>query len=98
MGLILDIDVARAHLELDADFSAAKLGPYIDAAEQALADFLGRPLLGPGGWPSEDAVPANVLHAVKLILTDLFDDRNTPIQDMTSIANLCGRYIVTSFA
>ncbi len=95
---IITAAAARDHLELDESTTDAKLAPLIAAAEQALADHLGRPLIGEGGWADAESVPANVVHAIKLILADLFDDRNTPVQDMTSVVNLCGRYVVTSFA
>ncbi|WP_294302167.1 head-tail connector protein [uncultured Sphingomonas sp.] len=94
---IITAAAARDHLNLGSGSTDQQLAPLIAAAEQALADFLGRPLSG-GKWPDGDEVPANVVHAAKLILADVFDDRNTPVQDMISVRHLCGRYIITSFA
>lgn len=98
MGIIITAAAARDHLNVGDESTDDQLAPMIAAAEQVLADFLGRPLVGEGGWEDAESVPANVVHAAKLILADLFDNRNTPIEDMTAVRNLCGRYIVTSFA
>lgn len=98
---LITIAAARDHLELGDDVAEARLAPLIAAAEQALADFLGRPqLVGPdaGSWTTAEAVPANVVHAAKLILAELWDNRGTPVEDMVPVRNLCGRYVLQSFA
>lgn len=97
MGDIITIAAARDHLRVGSETTDAQLEPLIAAAEQALSDWLGRPLIDPLGWVDATAVPANVVHAAKLILSDLFDNRATPIADMTSVKNLAGRYLVVSF-
>ena len=98
MGIIITTVAARAHLGVGDETDDGQLEDLNDAAEASLADFLGRPLIGEDGWDSPSSVPANVVHAAKLVLTDLFEQRCTPLQDMTSVRNLCGRHIRQSFA
>lgn len=94
---VLTLDAARAQLRVGDEIDDVDLQELVDAAEQAVADFLGRPLIDPTlGWADAATVPANVRHAIKVALTALYDDREAPIADMTSIRNLAGRYVVNS--
>jgi hypothetical protein len=97
MSDILATAAAREHLRLGDEVTDAELDPYILAAESVVADFLGRPLIGAGGWTSLEDLPANVVHAVKLVLTDLYDNRAAPLTDQVPLRALVGRYVLVSF-
>lgn len=92
-GAVLTLAAARAHLRVSA---AVPLADLIATAEQAVADEMGRPLIGADGWADAAQVPANVKHAVKLVLTDLYDNRATPLADLAGVRVLIGRYIKPS--
>lgn len=93
MSTIITTEAAREHLRLGDDVTEGELDALIAAAEAAIGDFLGRPLIDPVlGWATAAAVPANVVHAIKLALAGLYDDREAALGDMTAIRNLCGRY------
>lgn len=97
MGQILTIDAARAHLRVGAAVTNDMLDPLIAAAETAIEDEMGRPLIDAvDGWPDAASVPANVVHAAKLVLTDLYDNRNTPLGDLTGVRSLLQRWIKVS--
>ena len=95
---ILSLADAKAHLRVDGEDDAS-ITQMISAAVAAVEDFLGRPLIDDDlGWPSAAEVPANIVHAVKVVLTSFYDDRATPIADMATVRNLVGRYVVVSLA
>lgn len=96
-GLVVTLAAARAHLKAGDELADVDLAPVLAAAEQAVADEMGRPLIGEGGWATAADVPANVVHAVKLVLTDLFENRLTPLSDITGVRRLIGRYIAIAF-
>ncbi len=92
-GTVLTLAAAREHLRV-GPADDAQVIPLIPAAEGALANHLGREqLVGGDGWPDAAAVPPNVVHAVKLVLTDLFDNRDTPLSDLTGVRHLVERFI-----
>lgn len=98
MTLVLTIPAARQHLRVGSEISDDALTDYIAAAEALLSDFLERPLVDELlGWPTPEEVPANVVHGIKLVLTDLYDNRATPLEDMTALRALCGRHMAVSF-
>lgn len=98
MSDIVSLLAARAHLRVGTEVDDAELDALIATAEQAIADFLGRPLVDPVlGWATAAAIPANVVHAVKLALSHLYDDREEPLAEMKAIRNLAGRYCVLGF-
>lgn len=96
-GLVLTLAAARGHLRIGDEVADADLAPIVAAAEQAVADEMGRPLIDATGWTDASAVPANVVHAIKLVLTDLFDNRATPLADITGVRTLIGRYVRIEF-
>ena len=96
-GIVLTIAAARDHLRVrPAELSDAALTPLIATAEALVGDFLARPLVGAGGWNAAGDVPANVVHAVKIVLTDLYENRERPLEDIGFLRNLIGRYVVVS--
>ncbi|AOH85730.1 hypothetical protein AWL63_19060 [Sphingomonas panacis] len=97
MSDLIPLPVAREHLRIGDEVSDTTLDGLIAASEQGLANHLGRDaLIGAAGWPSADAVPANVVHAVKLVLTSLYDNRDTPLEDIAGVRFLVEYYIVVS--
>ena len=97
MSDILSPAAARDHLRVGEEVSDESLSGLIDTAEAAVSDFLGRPLIGAvNGWADAAAVPANVVHAIKLVVTDLFENRLSPLDDMASVRSLIGRYVIVS--
>jgi len=97
MTSVLTPDAARTHLRVGGEVSDQDLAELIAAAEAALADHLGRPLICQiRGWPSADEVPAGVRHAIKLILTDLYENRCTPLGDMAGVRVLTERHMKLS--
>lgn len=97
MTTVLTPDAARSHLRVGGEVSDQDLTDLIAAAEAALADHLGRPLVCMvQGWPSPEDVPAGVRHAIKLILTDLYENRCTPLADMTGVRTLTERHMKLS--
>ena len=86
-GLVVTLAAARAHLKAGDELADVDLAPV----------EMGRPLIGEGGWATAADVPANVVHAVKLVLTDLFENRLTPLSDITGVRRLIGRYIAIAF-
>lgn len=97
-GVLLTLVAARDHLRVGPEDDSQVI-PLISAAEGAIADHLGRAhLIGPEGWTDAQAVPANVVHAIKLVLTDLFDNRETPLSDITGVRYLTERHMRIDFA
>ncbi|MCI4653121.1 head-tail connector protein [Sphingomonas aquatilis] len=94
--VILTTQQARDHLRASPADDPV-IAELIPAAIASLEDHLGRPLLdATRGWASPADLPANVVHAVKVILTDLFENRCTPLADMGVIDRLVGRYVIVS--
>jgi hypothetical protein len=94
---ILSLEAAREHLRVGDEASDTHLADLIETAESLLSDYLGRPLIDPASWASAAEVPKTVVHALKLILTELYEDRATPLTDMKAIELLVGRHVVISF-
>lgn len=94
---ILTLDQARDHLRAGPEDDAV-IADILPAAIASLEDYLGRPLIdAEKGWPTPDELPPNIVHAVKVILTDLYEDRCTPLLGWTTIERLVGRYVIVSF-
>lgn len=94
---LITLSTARAWMRIGSEMSDADLQQLIDAASQNVADFMGRPILGEGGWP-EDEVPAGVVHAIKVSLIVMYDNREAPLVDDIVMRALVGRYCKMSFA
>jgi hypothetical protein len=98
MTQILTPPAAREHLRGGDELTDAELAPYIAAAEEAVADFLGRPIVDADkGWPDAESVPANVVHAIKVVLTELYENRAAPVLNEAMLRMLVGRHQVVSF-
>lgn len=98
MDEILSLDAAKEHLRIDVDSEDETVAALILAAIAVLENFMGRPILdAEKGWPSPDQVPANVVHAIKVVLADLYRNREKPLADETFLNNLVGRQVVVSF-
>ena len=98
-GVVLTLAAAREHLRITDEASDVEVASLIAAAEAAIVDELGRDeLVGPSGWATAEAVPGNVVHAVKLVLADLYDNRATPRADVGPVQRLIGRWVVPSVA
>ncbi|MFN3387444.1 MAG: head-tail connector protein [Allosphingosinicella sp.] len=95
MSQILALSAAREHLRAGDEISDEDLAGYIAAAEAAISDFLGRPLIdAEKGWADAESVPANVVHAIKVCLAALYDGRAIAPDELLI---LIGRYVVVSF-
>jgi hypothetical protein len=99
MTQILTPAAARAHLRVGDELADEQLASYIATAETIVADFLGRPIVDAvKGWPDVETVPPNVIHAAKVVLTDLYENRATPLDEMdATLRRLVGRYMLVSF-
>jgi hypothetical protein len=99
MSDILSPAAAREHLHVGSDVSDEQLEPYIAAAEGVVSDFLNRPLIdAEKGWADVAALPPTIVHAVKVALTELYDNRAAPKVDLGALRMLIGRYVVVSFS
>lgn len=98
MTQILTPAAAREHLRLDPpEASDEQLASYIAAAEDVVADFLNRPLIDDEkGWASVELLPPTITHAIKLVLTELYDNREAPLTDQVPLRNLIGRHVIVS--
>jgi len=94
---ILGLASAREHLRVGSELTDDSLREYIVAAEQIIADHLGRPLIDATSWATPDRVPANVVHAIKVVLTDIFDNRGAPTIDEDTLDRMVGRQKRVSF-
>jgi Phage gp6-like head-tail connector protein len=77
-GVVLTIAAARQHLRVSSSVTDDMLAPLIMAAEDRIASFLGRPLVGEDGWATPAAVPPLVAHCAKLALSDFYVNREAP--------------------
>lgn len=94
---ILSLASAREHLR-GSELSDDSLRDYIASAEQIVADHLGRTLICQiGGWAAPDLVPANVIHAIKVVLTDIHENRGSPTIDDAALDRMVGRLKRVSF-
>ena len=87
--MIVSLSEIKTHLRIDHSDSDSDLQLYILAAEADVGNFLNRSLSswGPegspvGGSPSA-AVPEPVRHAVKMIVGDLYENREAANADIT---------------
>lgn len=95
---ILGLASAREHLRVGSELTDDSLREYIVAAEGIIADHLGRPLICQiNGWAAPELVPANVVHAIKVVLTDIFDNRGAPTIDEDTLDRMVGRQKRVSF-
>jgi hypothetical protein len=92
MPQILGLASAREHLRVGGELSDDALREYVAAAEQIIAGHLGRPLICQiDGWAAPELVPANVVHAIKVVLTDIYDNRGAPTIDDGTLDRMIGR-------
>jgi hypothetical protein len=94
---LITLNTARGWLRVGSEISDADLQELIDAATQNVFDFMLRPVEGDDAWP-EAEVPKNVVHAVKVVLVVMYDNRDAPVIDENVLRALVGRYCITSFA
>jgi len=92
MTPVLSTPAAREHLRVGASVTDEVLAPLIAAAEGRIALFLGRPLVGDGGWPTAGEVPALVTHAMKLALSDFYVNREAPALTDDQLRPMIGGY------
>jgi len=98
MEELLTIDAAKEHLRIDVDSEDEHLASLILAAIAVVENHLGRPIIDAAkGWATVDQVPANVTHAIKAVLADLYRNREKPLADETFLDRLVGRQVVVSF-
>lgn len=99
MSDILSLEAAREHLRIGNEISDTSLNDMITAAEATVADYLGRPLIDADlGWENVAALPANVVHAIKVVLTWLHEDRADLLSEMLAVRSLIGRYVIVTSA
>ena len=96
MSDLVSLDAARFALRVGSEVRDDNLAELLDTAQQALEDWLGYPIIAAedseNGWPDGSSVPPTIPAAINLIALDLYDNRNTPLQDMTSVRALVGRF------
>ena len=99
MELVLTPAAARAQLRVGSAVTDQHLLDLVAAAQGLVCDQLGRRfLVDPvGGWPSVDEVPAGIRHAVKLVVVDLYENRCTPLAELTGVRLLLERHMKLSF-
>lgn len=94
-GTVLTIAAARDHLRVSGSADAA-VAALLLPAQGRIESFLGRELVGPAGWPSAAAVPAIVVHCVKLALSDFWINREAPELTDDQLRPIIGRYMAVS--
>jgi hypothetical protein len=97
--MIISLSEIKSHLRIDHADSDSDLMLYIEAAEADVANFLNRSLTswGPegspvGGSPSA-AVPEPVRHAIKMIVGDLYENREAAGAVAVQINPTCQRLL-----
>lgn len=95
-GTVLTIAAARDHLKVSASTPATSIAPLIMAAEGRIESFLGRPLVGTGGWATAGDVPALVVHCAKLALSDFYVNREAPELTDDQLRPMIGRHMAIS--
>lgn len=78
------LERAALHVRLDSpdEESLAELQDLVDAAEEHVATYLGRPLTP---WTAtQEQPPKAVMHAVLLHLTDLYENRSANVEKTLS--------------
>jgi hypothetical protein len=95
-GMVLTIAAARDHLKVSASIPATSIAPLILAAEGRIESFLGRELVGSGGWATAEQVPALVVHCVKLALSDFYVNREAPELTDDQLRPMIGRHMAIS--
>ena len=97
--MIVSLSEIKTHLRIDHSDSDSDLLLYILAAESDVANYLNRSLgsWGPegspvGGSPSA-AVPEPVRHAVKMIVGDLYENREAGGEATMHINPTCQRLL-----
>lgn len=76
---IITLDAAKRHLRVTGSADDAQIESMLVAACGAVEGLLGRPLIGADGWATAEALPAEIGHAIKLVLGHLFEFRETTI-------------------
>lgn len=92
MSELVTLDAARFAMAVGSEVSDDDLAELLDTATVLVEDFLGFVILGEDGWASIEDVPPTIGAAIKVVALDLFENRNTPLTDMTSVRALVGRY------
>lgn len=95
---VLTLMEARDHLRVDDDADDSYLGQILLAAQTIVEDEMGRPLFGPEGWADVAALPPNVVHAIKLVLGELYQKREGSELDLWFVSALTQRYNRISIA
>ncbi len=97
MSDLIALPALREHLRVGTEVSDEALRGLLITAESVVAGFLGRPcLVDPVLAWAAGGVPAGVLHAVKVVMADLNENRVTPLSDGSPLYALCGRYMRVS--
>lgn len=95
---IITLDTAKDCLRVDGIEQDAEIAGMVMAAQAVVEDFLGRPLIDAVlGWPTVETLPVTIVQAIKIVLVDLYDNRETALRDLTTVRNLIGRHVVVSF-
>ncbi len=76
---IITLEAAKKHLRVSGTADDAQIGTMLIAAAGAVEGLLGRPLIGENGWPTVADIPAEIGHAIKLVLGHLFEFRETTL-------------------
>ena len=87
--MILTLAEAKAHLYVIHDASDADITACISAAEDYIAQFLGRAVPWDDGAepPVEVPVPASIKQACKLLVGDYFENREAVVVGMIVAKN-----------
>lgn len=97
--LVITIEAARLHLSDFADeIDEQQLTDLVLAAQAIVEDEMGRSFIGADGWASVEAIPANVVHAVKIALGELYLKREGENLDLTTVGRLVARHTRISFS
>lgn len=95
-------DQAKVQLRLEpgeAHPDDAYIDSLVRTATAIVIRRLGRPIVQLGGaWPTADAVPDDVLHALKVIVAELYVNREAEIDAIPAVDLLIGGYATVTFA
>lgn len=98
MDEVLTLDAAKRHLRIEGTADDADLLDLIQAAIGTVEKHLGRPLIdAERGWPDVTSLPATVIHAIKIVLAELYANRERPRDLSGALDMLIGDLVVVSF-
>lgn len=96
MADIVTIPDARKWLRVGSAVLDDDIRVLVNTATEIVAGVMQRPIVGEDGW-AEDAVPASIVHAIKVVTCDLYDNPGGPGLDEDALRMMVGHHCRPSF-